>query len=93
MDNSDLTTMQVKRGDICLQYSIGLFLGLKATGIPPQILPKPYYIPHPPSVEGRFSRSPYTKPIAISHHAAHFFLDGVYQALQTPGQCGYSQID
>ena len=83
----------MKRGVLCLQRSLDAFLCLKAIGIPPQILPKPYCIPHPLNVEGRFSRSPYIKASVRSHHGVEFFLDGVYQALQTLRQCGYSQTD
>ena len=73
MDNSHLRTIQMKRGVLCLECSIDLFLGQKAIGIPPQILPKPYYIPHPLNMEGSFSRSPYIKPILTSHHTVDFF--------------------
>ena len=83
----------MKRGILCLACSTDLFLRLTATGTPPQIFPKPCYAPDPLNVEGRCSRSPYTKPIVISHLAVDFFLDGVYQALPTLRQRGYSQTD
>ena len=89
-----LRTIQMKRGVLCLQHSTDQFLGLKAIGLPPQILPKPYYIPHPLNVEGSFSRSPYIKPILISHHTVEVFSWMEFlRPCRLLRQCGHLQID